>query len=123
MAVGIREPLHTVTTVDYNALVTASFVSPQYKSSIGHKLEQPLGAITTVNKASLVSAFLTKYYGSDIGQSLNEPLHTVTTKDRFGLVTIQGTDFQIVDIGMRMLEPHELFAAQVSVKLHYRSGL
>lgn len=108
----LSDPLPTVTTVDHNALVTASFVSQQYKSSIGHEVDKPLGSVTTVNKASLVSAFLLKYYGSDVGQSVSEPLHTVTTKDRFGLVTVEGQDYQIVDIGMRMLQPHELFAAQ-----------
>lgn len=107
----VEEPLHTISTANRFSVVAASFVSQQYKSSIGHSLEQPLGAITTVNKASLVSAFLLKYYGSDVGQSVSEPLHTVTTKDRFGLVTVEGQDYQIVDIGMRMLQPHELYAA------------
>jgi DNA (cytosine-5)-methyltransferase 1 len=95
-----------------NRLVVSAFIAQQFKSSIGHKIAQPLNTITTVNKANLVTAFLTKYYGSDIGQSLTDPLHTVTTRDRFGLVTLKGENYQIVDIGMRMLQPHELFAAQ-----------
>ena len=87
-------------------------MSRQFKTSIGHELDKPLGTTTVVNKSALVSAFLLKYYGTDVGQRLNEPLHTITTKDRFGLVTIKGQDYQIVDIGMRMLQPHELFKAQ-----------
>nr|WP_243646788.1 DNA (cytosine-5-)-methyltransferase [Melghiribacillus thermohalophilus] len=108
----LKEPLHTVSTANRFSLVTASFISQHYKCSTGHKVDEPLRSITTVNKAQLVSAFLMKYYGTDDGQTLNEPLHTVTTKDRFGLVTLKGKPYQIVDIGMRMLQPHELFAAQ-----------
>ncbi|MGY3717047.1 DNA cytosine methyltransferase [Sutcliffiella cohnii] len=108
----LQDPIATIPTANRFGLVTASFISQQYKSSIGHEIDKPLGSITTVNKANLVSAFLLKYYGTDIGQSINGPLHTITTKDRFGLVTVQGQDYQIVDIGMRMLQPHELYAAQ-----------
>lgn len=93
-------------------ILIAGFISQQYKSSIGHSLDNPLGTITTINKNILVMAFLIKYYGADVGQSLNEPLHTVTTKDRFGLVKVYGENYKIVDIEMRMLQPHELFAAQ-----------
>ncbi|OEH86238.1 DNA methyltransferase [Desulfuribacillus stibiiarsenatis] len=110
-ASGLHDGLHTITARPTHSLVTA-FISQQYKTSIGHKADAPLGTVTTVNKANLVTAFLLKYYGSDIGQSLNYPLHTVTTKDRFGLVTIKGMEYQIMDIGMRMLQPRELFDAQ-----------
>jgi DNA (cytosine-5)-methyltransferase 1 len=108
----LNKPLGTITAGGNKFGIATAFIAQQFKSSIGHPVEQPLNTVTTVNKASLVTAFLTKYYGSDIGQSLSDPLHTVTTKDRFGLITLHGQDYQIVDIGMRMLQPHELFAAQ-----------
>ena len=110
--VALNKPLHTITAGGNRFGLVSAFIAQHYKSSIGHAVDKPLNAITTVNKASLVTSFLTKYYGQGFGQRLNEPLHTITTKDRFGLVAVQGQDYQIVDIGMRMLQPHELFAAQ-----------
>lgn len=89
----LERPMHTVTTQDHHALVTAALAP-----SRDHRDE--------------VRAFLLKYNGTAIGADLREPLDTVTTRDRFGLVTVAGQDFAIVDIGMRMLQPAELFAAQ-----------
>lgn len=94
---NISDPLHTVTTTDHNALITAE-LQPAPNAGGAH--------------AGQVRAFLLKYYGTGDGQQLTGPLHTVTTKDRYGLVTVKGQPYQIVDIGMRMLAPHELYAAQ-----------
>ncbi|MCB1889091.1 MAG: DNA cytosine methyltransferase [Rhodocyclaceae bacterium] len=88
------EPLHTITSQDHNAIVTAD---------LGEGTE---------NHAQDVRAFLLKYYGTDQDPRLAEPLHTVTSRDRFGLVTVAGHDYAITDIGMRMLTPRELFTAQ-----------
>lgn len=111
---SMKEPLHTVTTTDHNALVTSHLVKLRGTCQDGQPITEPMPTITAGGlHVGEVRAFLLKYYGSaDNGQTLDDPLHTVTTKDRFGLVTIEGTEYQIVDIGMRMLEPHELFAAQ-----------
>ena len=93
----LREPMPTVTSVDHNALVTATLS------------EQAAG------NGTKVAALLVKYYGNEReGVSLTEPLHTIPTKDRFGLVTvtIHGQQYVITDIGMRMLAPLELYRAQ-----------
>lgn len=93
----LREPMPTVTSVDHNALVTATLS------------EQAAG------NGTKVAALLVKYYGNEReGVSLTEPQHTIPTKDRFGLVTvtIHGQQCVITDIGMRMLQPHELYRAQ-----------
>ncbi len=93
----LREPMPTVTSVDHNALVTATLS------------EQAAG------NGTKVAALLVKYYGNEReGVSLTEPLHTIPTKDRFGLVTvtIHGQQYVITDIGMRMLAPRELYRAQ-----------
>lgn len=87
----LRRAMHTITTQDHHALVTA-----------------PLGT----DRRDEVRAFLVKYYGTGAGASLRAPLDTVTTRDRFGLVTVDGADYEIADIGMRMLQPRELFRAQ-----------
>ena len=89
---GEFDPLPTVTTVDHNALVTAT---------LGH--EQP----------EHVRAYMVAYYGAEQdGGSLFSPMRTVTTKDRFGLVMVHGHEYVITDIHMRMLSARELFRAQ-----------
>lgn len=92
MASSLFDPCPTVTTIDHNALVTAS---------LGH--EQP----------DDVRAFLVAYYGNEQdGGDLFRPMRTVTTKDRYGLVTVQGREYVITDIHMRMLTARELYRAQ-----------
>lgn len=107
------EPLHTVTAVDHNALVTTNLIHLRNNCD-ARSVEQPLPTLTAGGgHVGEVRAFLIKYYGNKKdGCNLREPLHTVTAQDRFGLVTVRGEQYQIIDIGMRMLEPHELFAAQ-----------
>ena len=108
----ISDPLHTVTSVDHNALITSHMVKFR-GGEFGTKTDEP---VHTISAGGLhigeVRAFLIEYYGTGKAHRCDKPLHTITTKDRFGLVTIKGQDYQIIDIGMRMLEPHELFAAQ-----------
>lgn len=111
----LNDPVHTVTTVDHNALVMA-FMMHYYGTSTGSGADQPLGTITAIGQhIAAVQAFLIKYYGRQgDGQSLADPLHTFTSHDRFGLVMVhvKGEPYIIVDIGMRMLTPRELFNAQ-----------
>lgn len=107
-----RDPLHTVTSVDHNALVTSHLLQMN-NGCDGRSLREPIKTIVAgPGHWGEVRTFLLKYYGTGDGQRLQEPLATITTKDRFGLVTVHGQDYQIVDIDMRMLEPRELFNAQ-----------
>lgn len=89
---SVGRPMHTVTTQDHHALVTATLAEADH--------------------AEQVRAFLMAYYGTDQDPRLDRPLHTVTTRDRFALVTVAGRDYAITDIKMRMLKPRELFLAQ-----------
>lgn len=108
----LKDPLHTVTAVDHNALVTSHLIA-MYSTSTGSEITQPVPTVTAYGQhIGEVRAFLVKYYGQGEGQPLTEPLHTITSKDRFGLIMIKGHPYQIVDIGMRMLSPRELFNAQ-----------
>lgn len=80
-----------------------------------HRLDRPLGTVTTSCDKALVRPFLVKYYGSGGHQDVEEPLDTVTTKPRFGLVRpevdVDGERF-LLDIRFRMLSPRELARAQ-----------
>jgi DNA (cytosine-5)-methyltransferase 1 len=109
---SLDDSLHTVTSKDHNAIVTAHIIQLNY-NMIGTDMREPLNTIVAgPGHIGEVRAFLIKYYGQGTGQDIKDPLDTVVSKDRFGLVTIQGQDYQIVDIGLRMLEPKELYAAQ-----------
>lgn len=108
----INDPLHTVTSVDHNALITSHMIKFR-GGEFGTGTDEP---VHTISAGGLhigeVRAFLIEYYGTGNAHQCDKPLHTITAKDRFGLVVIKGQAYQIIDIGMRMLEPHELFAAQ-----------
>lgn len=127
-ALDIEAPLGTVVAGGAKHALIAAWLTKHYGNGVtGHKLDRPIGSVTTVDHHSLttatlhpgvrdhraeVRAFLVKYYGTSDAASVTDPLDTVTTRDRFGLVTVEGVDYEIADIGMRMLTPRELFAAQ-----------
>lgn len=109
---NLNNPLHTVTSVDHNAICSAHIIQMN-NNMVGTDMNDPINTIVAgPGHIGEVRAFLIKYYGQGTGQDIKEPLDTVVSKDRFGLITIAGIDYQIVDIGLRMLEPHELYAAQ-----------
>ena len=139
---SVADPLHTITTVDHNRLVSA-FISKFYKTGTGQSLFEPLHTITTspghfgqvsvlmakkedliragiskevAEKCTWVSQFIIEYYGCGTGQSLNEPLHTIVTKDRFALITVLGNEYVLLDICLRMLTAEELKLAQGFMK-------
>lgn len=108
----IKEPLHTITTLERNAMCAVNLIQMNNHCD-GRDVKEPIPTITAGDgHFGEVRAFLIKYYGQGTGQDIKDPLDTVTAQDRFGLVTINGTDYQIVDIGLRMLEPRELYGCQ-----------
>jgi DNA (cytosine-5)-methyltransferase 1 len=108
----IKEPLHTITTLERNAMCAVNLIQMNNHCD-GRDVKEPIPTITAGDgHFGEVRAFLIKYYGQGTGQDIKAPLDTVTAQDRFGLVTINGTDYQIVDIGLRMLEPRELYGCQ-----------
>lgn len=109
---NIKEPLHTITTLERNAMCAVNLIQMNNHCD-GRDIREPIPTITAGDgHFGEVRAFLVKYYGQGTGQDIKELLDTVTTRDRFGLVTIEGVDYQIVDIGLRMLEPRELYGCQ-----------
>ena len=90
---GVEDPLHTITTVDHNHLVSPLLI--QYHSETtkngvrGQALTDPIQTIDTSNRYGLVASYLTKFYKSGSGQSLFEPVHTITTSPgHFGTVSV-----------------------------------
>ena len=83
---SLDHPIHTVTTTDHNALVTA-FLSKYHgeTSSAGARGQQPgepIRTVDTANRFALVTSHLIKFRGTgpgmNIGQTVTEPLHTVS---------------------------------------------
>lgn len=108
----IKEPLHTITTLERNAMCAVNLIQMNNHCD-GRDVKELIPTITAGDgHFGEVRAFLIKYYGQGTGQDIKAPLDTVTAQDRFGLVTINGVDYQIVDIGLRMLEPRELYGCQ-----------
>ncbi len=88
-----QEPLHTITTVDHNYLVTPYMI--QYHSETtkngfrGQQATEPIQTIDTSNRYGLIMSYMTKFYKSGTGQNMIEPIHTITTSPgHFGQVSI-----------------------------------
>lgn len=96
---GAKQPLHTITTVDHNRLITPMLI--QYHSETtkngvrGQQVSEPVQTIDTSNRYGLVMAFLEKFYKTGTGQSMWEPIHTITTSPgHFGQVSILAVDWK-----------------------------
>jgi len=83
---SLGEPIHTVTTTDHNALVTA-FLSKYHGETPGTGVrgqlpDEPIKTVDTSNRFALVTSHLIKFRGTgpgmNIGQPVKEPLHTVS---------------------------------------------
>lgn len=86
---SVRDPLHTITTRERNALVEARLCVLRRDTggrAFGHWQE--------------VRELLNRYCGYDLRE------------DELLLLRINGEDYFIADIGLRMLEPRELYKAQ-----------
>lgn len=76
----LSEPVSTVTSVDHHSLVTAH-IQRDFKSSVGHSLDEPSGTITAGGggKAALVTSNLVKLRGTcQDGQPVDEPMPSIT---------------------------------------------
>lgn len=96
--VSMKEPAHSVTTVDHHAVVASHLVKLRGTCKDGQVIDQPMPTITAGGMhVGEVKTFLERYCG---------------TSETEMLVNVDGVPYQIVDIGMRMLQPHELYRAQ-----------
>jgi DNA (cytosine-5)-methyltransferase 1 len=126
------EPLHTVTGIDHNAIVTAH-ISRQFGKSIGNKADEPVGSITAGGggKTQVVTGHLVKLKGDNIGQPATEPLQTITAGGlHFGeissyLTTYYGSE---KDIGQETDQPLRTVVSKdrfglITVKMSTDGGL
>ncbi len=86
---SIEEPCPTVAVQNKLGVVRMNFLSKQFSGDPMGKnqsVEQPAGAITTIDH----HAFVTAYFGNGYNSSIESPEPTVTTKDRHALVSTVG---------------------------------
>jgi len=79
---NIREPMHTVTSRDREAL-TSVVLHPVHAGGYkgrGNLPTQPLNTITARGGISLEAAHIVKFKGTNLGQTPAEPLQTVTAQ-------------------------------------------
>lgn len=76
----VREPMHTATSHDREALTTAimqPFHAGGYHGK-GNSPERPVNTITSSGAQTLVCSHVAEFKGQDAGQSANDPLRTIT---------------------------------------------
>ena len=81
----ITQPLHTTTTHDREAVVSAhiqKYFDGGYKGC-GDDAADPLSTITTLPRHSICATHMVKFRSQELGSSLGEPLPTVTTSGHF----------------------------------------
>lgn len=90
---GLKEPLHTITTVDHNHLISPLLIqyhAEKTKNEVrGQSATEPIKTIDTSNRYGLVMAFLSKFYNTTTGQPMTDPIHTITTSaGHFGMISV-----------------------------------
>lgn len=76
----IRDPMHTATSHDREALTTAvlqPFHAGGYHGK-GNLPTEPVNTVTAAGGQSLVTAHIAEFKGQDVGQELYRPLRTIT---------------------------------------------
>lgn len=92
--ISIEGPAHTITGIDYHAIINASFIQQRNSGSPEYKvipLNRPARTITATggNQELVQCHFLSAYYGRGHNHSVNEPAPTLTTKDRLAFFSMQ----------------------------------
>lgn len=110
---GVWEPLHTITTVDHNALVTPYIMQIGqigFTKDRNRPVGEPMSTVVTKNEHCLVSPLIIQYHsettpGGVRGQAVTEPIQTIDTSNRYGLVMSYITKFYKSCTGQSLAEP------------------
>lgn len=108
----IDGPLHTITTVDHNALVTPLITQigqTGFSEYRNRSVEEPLSTIVTKNEHCLLSPYIIQYHsetsGQPRGQSVKEPIQTIDTSNRYALLSAFLTKFYKTGTGQSLFSP------------------
>lgn len=112
-----QEPMHTVTSHDREAVVSAHVVKFK-RDEVGTSPVEPLPTQTASGVFALCEVYLCKVPGGEslghwpeIRTLLNRYCEYELKEDDLLLLKIKGSLFYIADIGLRMLSPRELYNA------------
>lgn len=105
----MEEPLHTITAVDHNALVTP-YLMRNNTGAPGSDAREPMLTITTGGHHGVVSPLLIQYHSETTkngvrGQQVTEPVQTIDASNRYGLAAAYLTKFYKSGTGQDMAEP------------------
>lgn len=109
----IDEPLHTITTVDHNRLITPVIAPYMFRNNTGapgSNVKDPMLTITTGGHHGVISPYIIQYRsetkdGEVRGQAIKEPLKTIDTSNRYGAVAAYLMKFYNTCTGQSMTEP------------------
>lgn len=114
---NVQEPMHTVTSHDREAVVSAHVVKFK-RDEVGTSPVEPLPTQTASGVFALCEVYLCKVSGGEslghwpeIRTLLNRYCEYELKEDDLLLLKIKGSLFYIADIGLRMLSPRELYNA------------
>ena len=71
-------PYWTVTAAGSQGALVTAFLAKHYGGVVGHGVQQPLGAVTTVDHHSVVAANLMRQFGQSVGSGADTPVGTIT---------------------------------------------
>lgn len=75
----LQRPLGTVVAGGPKHALVAAFMVKHYGGVVGHRLDQPIGTVTTIDHHAVGAVFLDKLHGSaSAGQPLDRPAPTIT---------------------------------------------
>lgn len=109
----IDGPIHTITTVDHNRLVSPYIMQigqTGFTKDRNRSLENLLSTIVTKNEHCVAAPLLIQYHsetksGEVRGQTVREPLRTIDTSNRYGEVATFLMKFYKTGTGQSMFEP------------------
>lgn len=107
------EPLHTITTVDHNRVVSPYIMQigqTGFTKDRTRGVDEPLSTVVTKNEHCAVAPLIIQYHsetrsGEVRGQEVQEPLKTIDTSNRYGAVAAYLTKFYKSGTGQGMFEP------------------
>ncbi|ADE12184.1 DNA cytosine methyltransferase [Sideroxydans lithotrophicus] len=124
--ISMDEPLHTQTTENRHALVSA-FMAKHYGGVVGHSLnDEPLHTITSSDHNSLVTAHIVGAGGpvySGKPKAIDEPFGTMTAENHRALVTSNIVKMRGTNVGQDNREPLHTISAQGTHFAEVRSFL
>ena len=109
----VEKPLHTITTVDHNRLVSPYIMQigqTGFTKDRNRGVNEPPSTIVTKNEHCIVSPYLIQYHSETKasgvrGQKVEEPLRTIDTSNRYGAVMAFLTKFYKSGTGQSLFEP------------------